>query len=43
MLDELACMTGDYLMIVNGLLGLRAIETVFFALSIMVGRETFSR
>lgn len=42
MLDELTGVAGDYLMVVDGLFGPDDIETVFFALSIIVGRDTFS-
>jgi hypothetical protein len=42
MLNQFSHMAGDYLMVVDGLLGPGDIETVFFALSIMVGRDTFS-
>ena len=42
MLNEFPCMAGDYLMVVDGLLGPGDIETIFFALSIMVGSDTFS-
>ena len=42
MLNQFSRMTGNYFMVVDSLLGLGDVENVFFALSIMVGRDTFS-
>lgn len=42
MLDELSRMVGDHLPVVDGLVRFRNVIAVFFALSMIAGRETFS-
>jgi len=43
MLDEFSCMVGDHFPVMGGLVRFRDVIAVFFALSMIAGRETFAR